>query len=484
MTCKCHGTRESSDGRYDLQYAVKIVCGVVRLSDRPPNPLPPGRYSTATNVHNPSRCDAVTLRWKVAIGLPGLRVGPVSDFADATLGPDEALEIDCSDIVARLERSGIPLPPYVKGWVIIETPAELDVVAVYGTAREAEEHVNAFHTERVEPRCLPVCDDFGFDISTGVAAWEVKGPAAGASFTTATLSQPMLNLWSAPLSGSLWVVPGGQQDEGDYTYRLRFKLCSGFRKPSLNLRLLADYYANVFLNGHHVPPAQTSGPNFNTPVPFVTGSFFKAGDNELTVVVHNSEKSPTGLDLHGFIEAANGLCPGVPYPLLPCPEICYMLHSRTFYWDPFIGMFIDLNQRNEGPGCQWAEVGETTGWRRAEMFAAWLSGAVTPGTSLEYRVFTRNIHGGLIGWSAWTNSWFAGQTGADHPITALEIRLVNAPVNCHVQYQVATRPRLGYYNPSVSWSQWYSDGQTAGSTSGSGWPQQYPPIVAVRVQIV
>lgn len=483
MTCKCRDAHENSDGRVGYQYAVKIVCGAIQGTDCAEDPLPPGAYSTAVNVHNPSRCDTVTLSWKVAVGLPGLRVGPVTDFADASLGPDEALEIDCSDVTVRLKESGIRLPAWVKGWVVIEASDELDVVAVYATARQGNDPVNAFHTERVKPRCFPICDDFALDISTGVADWYVRGPAAGDVFTQATLSQP-IPPWSVPPPGSLWTIPGTSQSSGDYTYRLLFKLCSGHRKPALDLQLLADNYANVFLNGQQLPPVQTAGPNFNSPIAFSSGSHFKAGDNELTVVVRNSERSATGLAIHGSIEAANGLCPGYAYPLLACCEVCYFLHSRTFYANPFIGFFIDMNQADEGPGCQSSVVGDTGGSRRAEQFRAFLTGSVTPGTFIEYNVFTRNLAGGLIGWSGWTTAGFAGTTGADHPITALQIRLVNAPVNCHIRYRVATRPRLAKWDPNVTWSNHVYDGQTAGTTTGIGFPTRYPPIVAVEAEIV
>jgi hypothetical protein len=485
MSCKCNCADEASGGRVDFQYAVKMICGIIKPSPQPRDPLPPGRYSTATNVHNPSRCDTVILRWKVAIGLPGLRVGPVSSFAEASLGPDEALEIDCSDVVARLKRDGVPMPSYLKGWVIIECSAQLDVVAVYGTAvAGGEAPVNAFHTERVEPRCLPVCDDFVLDISTGVADWYVKGPAAGAGFTQPTLSPPdPVSPWANPPQGSLWLVPGTLKLEGDYTYRLQFKLCSGFRKPSLSFNLLADDYANAFLNGHQLPPIQTGGLNFTTPVSFSTNNFFKAGDNELTIVVHKKRKTPTGLAIHGSIEAENGRCPGVPYPLLVCPEIRYYLHTRTFYANPFGGWFHDIDR-----GTSYAEngqqLGDTSGKVRAEEFGAALQGIITPGTSLEYEAFTKSVSG-TTGWvSPPVPGGMAGIAGPDHALTGLRIRLVNAPVHCHVKYSVATRPRLAKWDPNVTWGPDIYDWGIAGTTASIGWPGQFPPIVAVKVEIV
>jgi hypothetical protein len=334
---------------------------------------------------------------------------------------------------------------------------------------------------------LPICDDFALDISTGVSDWYVKGPAAGAVFTQATLSPPdPVSPWST-LPGCSWAVPGLLRSQGDYTYRLQFKLCSGFREPILYFQLLADDYANVFLNGHQLPPVQTGGTNFTTPIIFSANSHFKAGNNELTVVVHNSlqnrRETPTGLALNGWMGVANGRCAGEPYPLLVCPEVCYYLQHETFYANPFGGGFVYWHPRFDS-GCNGAELGDTTGKGRAEQFGAALAGTITPGTSIEYRVFTRNLHGTLIGWSPWMPTGLAGTTGPDAAITALQIKIVSGPVNCRIRYQVATRPRIVKYPVvnGVTWGPWVDGPNEAGSTTG--FPDWYHPIVAVRIEIV
>ncbi len=124
-----------------LQYAVKFVCG--RSAGEV---VAPGVYWTAINVHNPTDTD-IGFRKKVAIALPRETAGPVSRFTDAKLGPDEVLEIDCEDI-RRLADSPADL---VKGFVVIESKVELDVVAVY-TAAGATDRIETLHTERVAPR--------------------------------------------------------------------------------------------------------------------------------------------------------------------------------------------------------------------------------------------------------------------------------------------------------------------------------------------
>lgn len=444
MGCSC--CAEPGDGvRTDFQYAVKIVCGVVDKGKDAP--LPPGRYYTKVNIHNFSRCDCVTFRWKVAVGLPRLKVGPVSDFAEATLCPDEALEIDNLDIMKRL---GKP-PAHVEGWVVIESPVELDVVAVYGAAQAADGPVATFHTERVCPRRLAACDDFDADISTGVAPWQVKGPGPGASFDLATLSLPV-GPWAAPPAGSLWVKPGDQQAAGDYTFRLPFKLCTGFSEPSLKLSLLADYYANVFLNGQPVAPVQTGGPNFTTPVVFATSSHFKAGDNEITVVVTNSEKSPVGLAVLGEVTAKNGLCAGQAVPSLPCPEISYEVYTRHFFFQQDGGWW-------SGVTSNGGQAGTTGQHRRVQAIRAWLTGAVVPGTALEYRA-----HMQIAGWTPWTPAGsVCGITNQPRRMEAVQFRLVLAPPCCTVGYRVHTRKDLMGSNPG-GWSGWHYDGVAAGST--------------------
>jgi len=145
-----------AEKRRALQYAVKFVCG---KSDG--KIVAPGIYFTAINVHNPSD-KPVAFRKKFAIALPREKAGPVTRFFGAKLGPDEAFEIDCPDIVKHAESRG----GFLKGFAVIESDVELDVVAVY-TAAGASGQVETLHLERVAagrmkkgglPDLLPVPD--------------------------------------------------------------------------------------------------------------------------------------------------------------------------------------------------------------------------------------------------------------------------------------------------------------------------------------
>ena len=124
-----------------FQYAVKFICG-----KSPSRILAPGAYFTAINVHNPTR-GTIGFSKKVAIALPEEKPGRVSRFFDARLRTDEALEIDCPDILRHADSTD----DFLKGFVVIQSRVELDVVAVY-TAAGATDRVETLHIERVPPR--------------------------------------------------------------------------------------------------------------------------------------------------------------------------------------------------------------------------------------------------------------------------------------------------------------------------------------------
>jgi hypothetical protein len=128
----------------EFEYAAKFICGTVAANT--PAVLARGTYFTAINVHNPFK-DSIGFQKKIAIALPGEKAGKVTKFFDAGLKPDEALEIDCPDILKHAEARG-----FLKGFVVIESKVELDIVAVYSAAASATGTVTAMEMERVPAR--------------------------------------------------------------------------------------------------------------------------------------------------------------------------------------------------------------------------------------------------------------------------------------------------------------------------------------------
>lgn len=135
---------------YTVYYNVKFVCGEPdgRILNR-------GNYLTAINVHNPKGAftKPVKIKKKFTIALPEERAGGQTPFsADVVqLGPDDAIEIDCADILRRTQE--LCASNFCKGFVVIESSAELDVVAVYTAADVNTGQVATMHTERVPPGC-------------------------------------------------------------------------------------------------------------------------------------------------------------------------------------------------------------------------------------------------------------------------------------------------------------------------------------------
>ena len=211
-----------------FQYAAKFVCGKPEAGE-----LAPGAYFTAINVHNPSE-HGVRFRKKIAIAGHREKPGPVSRFFDAKLGPDQALEIDCPDIRKHAEVR----EKFLKGFVVLESEAELDVVAVY-TAAGDDGQVETIDVERVParraqaglPDLIPLADPkTGFckrdDQGNLIVTVKNQGSAdAGASTTTVvfapggTFSQPTPPIPAGGSFNLLFPIPGACFDP-DCSFRI------------------------------------------------------------------------------------------------------------------------------------------------------------------------------------------------------------------------------------------------------------------------
>lgn len=311
--CQCgqsHGACET-----EFQYAVKVVCGEIVAQPGVFTPVAPGNYWTAINIHNPAKCAAAHFRWKVAVANPG-QPGPISAYQrTTTLDPDRAMEIDCPQVIGAF-----PQPPkFVKGYVVIESDIELDIVAVYsGTPGGCGS--NTFHTERVQPRSVPVCEDLILPLSTGFAGWQTVAPTAGVLGPVALVS-PLPSSWVTPPFGSAWVSQnssdGGSGSVSTHYYQLCFDLCYGYTPPpSFPIQVAADGLAQVFLNGSLVGVS----PNWTALTTLsVNSALLRPGQNCFRVEVPNGGalNNPTGFALAGMLRVIRGKCPCSPLPIAP-----------------------------------------------------------------------------------------------------------------------------------------------------------------------
>jgi hypothetical protein len=134
-----------------VRYAVKFVCGDPGPQGTPDVELPltRGRYHTAINVHNPALDSDVEFVKKVAVASAspyegGQRPGKVTPFVRAGLKANEAFEIDCPEI-AKVTELPIGGGNYIKGFVVILSPQELDVVAVYTGRGQGNSPLSTIH---------------------------------------------------------------------------------------------------------------------------------------------------------------------------------------------------------------------------------------------------------------------------------------------------------------------------------------------------
>jgi hypothetical protein len=334
--CQCgqaHGACKT-----EFQYAVKLLWGTVN-SQTAGAPAASGQYWTAINIHNPDKCKQAQPRYKLAVANQ-LKAGSVSTFQGPyPLGPDEAFEIDFQYLAlawSRILFPGQTMPAFVKGWVVIESDIELDVVAVYTgapiSAATGSGPLTTFQTERVQPRCVPVCEDLVLPLNTGVAAWQTTtstGTLVGPVVAPLPLSAFTAKAWGPAPFGTSWasaVAADGTNAlaETQY-YQLCFDLCSGFTAPAqIQIQVAADNSAQVLLN--NIPVGSVTGfapPTLVTITPSSNPLLLQPGRNCLQVNVTNAtggSPNPTGFYVTGILQVAGGKCPCVPLPLAPPPQ--------------------------------------------------------------------------------------------------------------------------------------------------------------------
>jgi hypothetical protein len=139
-------------------FSAKFLCGTIKpttitsaagdVTTLPQlgNPLVPGTYLTAINIHNPN-FTPITFRKKAVVTNPERQEpGRIGELVTEELKPDAGMEVDCVDILSLLNLVGPDEDPsvylnenFLKGFVVIQTrdSTPLDVVGVY-TSKNVE----------------------------------------------------------------------------------------------------------------------------------------------------------------------------------------------------------------------------------------------------------------------------------------------------------------------------------------------------------
>ncbi len=114
-------------------YSAKFLCGPV---PEPFNvntvPLVPATYGTDIVVHNPSDAPVSAGLLKKAVLAPREpNVGIPQPFVSIQVPSDGAFEDDCKAIAVLLGAAAPPPGTFMKGFLVIESPTPLDVVAIH-----------------------------------------------------------------------------------------------------------------------------------------------------------------------------------------------------------------------------------------------------------------------------------------------------------------------------------------------------------------
>ncbi len=128
--------------KFCFQYAAKFICtsnipGTSQTTDA----FQPGNYQTALNIHNPHETK-FELRMKIASPIG------ISKWIGAGIGPDGVLRLTCKELKKFRLRSTHGF----EGFLVIESPCSLDVMAVYTAGNKGG--VEAMDVEYVKERIL------------------------------------------------------------------------------------------------------------------------------------------------------------------------------------------------------------------------------------------------------------------------------------------------------------------------------------------
>ena len=114
--------------------------------------MAPGRYRTLINIHNPTEKKIEIARKFALAGQPGDPSGGISitPYKSLTLEPDQAIAYNCFEIANFFcPINGICVDfTAIDGFLVINSPTELDVVAVYSGNPKGGE-VSTLDTETI-----------------------------------------------------------------------------------------------------------------------------------------------------------------------------------------------------------------------------------------------------------------------------------------------------------------------------------------------
>lgn len=314
---------QEQEGQVNYTYPVKFICGSIPGSGDMPAikepPVKPGNYATAINILNLFD-EAAKLTYWASVAAPvnaAIPPIPVSNETGIDLQPRQAMEIDCPQIVGLFDGTEVSQADFLKGFLVIVSNVDLQVVAVY-TSEKLE--------VRYAGTPIEINLNTGFDQSAGSEIaysttdddWDVVGWVGVTNspsilypdFDAVVVSESVATLrWGGSLlTGSRWISTDSEARSGVrigevFTYAYEFTLPACIQDPVLDMSLQADQEAELFLNGNSIGTVQMWPDTAYTPATVTTPSYFQPGTNTLTVVVKETVGAVTGFNAAGTVRA-------------------------------------------------------------------------------------------------------------------------------------------------------------------------------------
>ena len=195
-----------------LRYAAKFVCGKA-----PKESAALGSYFTAINVHNPSG-GSISFRKSFTVARSEQKPGPLTRVRPAQLDAGRAFRVECPEVL-RTVGTG---EDFLEGFMIVEAPDPLNVVAVYSAAGPSgfveTLEVQPVTGTRVPSKLPDLVVEAGCDLSVRVRN---VGPGdAPASTTRLAIGREVFHLPtpSVKAGGVATLAPVRARPSGDYRF--------------------------------------------------------------------------------------------------------------------------------------------------------------------------------------------------------------------------------------------------------------------------
>jgi CARDB protein len=195
-----------------LRYAAKFICGKA-----PEESAARGAYFTAVNVHNPSD-GPVSFQKRFTVGQAEQKPGSLTPFRPAQLDAGRAFRVECPEVLRTVGTS----ESFLEGFVVLESPDPLNVVAVYSAAGQSgfveTLHVQSVAGSRLAVKIPDLVVESGCDLKVRVR--NVGAGDAPASTTKLDTGRQVFNLPTPaiPAGGVAVLPPVNAQVSGDFGF--------------------------------------------------------------------------------------------------------------------------------------------------------------------------------------------------------------------------------------------------------------------------